>query len=114
MVMLHHYELTFRRGLDRYHPELWQHLDVVAHLAPDVGAQVLAYLLEYACQAQSELNIMLGRKALLAIPRDWLLKHITAAAEPLLELEDEWEYRRLLELYWELDRELTQSLAERA
>jgi hypothetical protein len=53
----------------------------------------------------------LGRTALWAIPRTWLLDHIEAAAEPLLQLEEDWEYRRLIELYWHLDIPLVRRLA---
>jgi hypothetical protein len=64
---------------------------------------VLSYFLELACQAQNMLNIELGRASLVTLPRKWLLEKIEAAAKPLLDTNDEWEYRRLLEVYWKLD-----------
>jgi hypothetical protein len=85
----------------------------VPTLNPSTGDAVLSYLLELACQAQNMRNIELGRTALLALPRAWLLDRIEAAAEPLLELGDEWEYRRLGEVYLGLDQELVRGLIAR-
>ncbi len=111
MARLSPYDLAYRRQMDHYHPRLWAQLDGVPLLEPGVGAQVVSFLLELACQSQHMRNIELGREALQAIPRDWLMAHLEQAAEHLLHLNEEWEYRRLLELYWGLDRELTRRLA---
>ncbi len=54
------------------------------------------------------------RDAIRSLPRGWVLDHIDEAAELLLRRGD-WEtYRRLLELYEQLDADLTRRLAERA
>ena len=82
-------------------------------LNPSTGDAVLSCLLELACQSQNERNIELGRTPLLALPRAWLLDRIEAAARPLLELGDEWEYRRLGEVDLELDQELVRGLIAR-
>ena len=107
------YDLAFRRQLDTYQPDLWQHLELVPQLPPETSAELLSYLLDLACRAQHVRNIELGRTALLALPRAWLLKSIPAVAEPVVQRQDDWEYRRLLEVYWRLDRRLTHGLAER-
>ncbi len=57
------------------------------------------------------------REIIKSLPRDWVLAHIEAVAEPFLSSDDPYiwdDYRRLLELYNELDRELTLRLAHRA
>ena len=54
------------------------------------------------------------RKFITALPRDWVLERIEAAAEPYLIDGDMEEYRRYLELYLLLDEELTRKLAQRA
>ena len=113
MTTLHPYEINYRNQMDAFQKDLWAHLDLTPTLPTDTGHAILAYLLELACQAQNELNIELGRKALLALPRMWLLEHIEEDAEPLIQLNDEWEYRRLLELYSMLDNMLARKLALR-
>jgi len=55
-----------------------------------------------------------ARAIILSLPHDWLLANIEQYAEPLLAYEDDEEYRRLLELYSLIDRDLTLKLARRA
>jgi hypothetical protein len=59
-------------------------------------------------------SIQAVRKLILSLPRDWVLSRIEEVAEPILRSGDYDEYRRLLELYFELDRELASRLAARA
>ena len=101
------YELAYRQQMDSFSEGLWEHLCNVPLLKESVAGKVLSYLLGLACQAQNVHNITLGRMALLNIPRVWLVEHIKAVAEPLVALNEEWEYRRLLELYENLDAGLT-------
>ena len=114
MTTLHPYEIDYRNQMDTFQKDLWAHLDLIPTLPTDTGHAVLSYLLELACQAQNELNIRLGREALLALPQMWLLEHIEEDAEPLIQLNDDWEYRRLLELYSMLDNMLARKLALRS
>ncbi|MEW6494803.1 MAG: hypothetical protein AB1589_20135 [Cyanobacteriota bacterium] len=62
----------------------------------------------------SHSDIELCRKVILSLPKTWLLANIEKSAEPLLQDGTDEEYRRLLELYIDIDRELTQRLAIRA
>ena len=59
--------------------------------------------LELACQPQNAGLIVQGRSRVLALPREWVLEHIEPVATAALNLSDEWEYRRLLELAELLD-----------
>jgi hypothetical protein len=54
------------------------------------------------------------RRAILSLPKEWLLEHIEEAAEPILQSGDDEEYRRFLELYLQINPELTRRLAQRA
>lgn len=62
----------------------------------------------------SHSDIELGRQGILSLPKTWLLENIEKIAEPLLKNGTDEEYRRLLELYIQIDRELTERLAKRA
>ncbi len=64
----------------------------------ETAASVLKTLLLLACQAQNEANIILGRNKILELNYSWLKLHIIETAERCLDLSDEWEYRRFLEL----------------
>ena len=109
----HPYIDRFKQRLDSLQPKLWTHLELTPRLDPANGKAVLSFLLELACQSSNMLNIELGRAGLFAIPRDWLLETIEEAAEPLLQLNDDWEYRRLLEVYTELSNAFVRRLALR-
>jgi hypothetical protein len=59
-------------------------------------------------------DVLLCREAVLALPRDWVLERIERSAAPVLSAGGAEEYRRLLELYAELDVDLTRRLATEA
>ena len=65
-----------------------------------------------ACQAQNTAVITQGRREILALPRDAVLQSIERVAADSLPLDDEWEFRRLLEVYEQLDRGLLRRLVE--
>lgn len=62
----------------------------------------------------SHSDIELARKAILYLPKSWLLSNIENSAELLLKEGTDEEYRRLLELYIHIDKELTQRLVNQA
>ena len=64
-----------------------------------------------ACQAQNAAVITQGRREILALPRDFVLQNIERIAADALPLEDGWEFRRLLEVYDQLDGGLLLQLA---
>jgi hypothetical protein len=59
-------------------------------------------------------DIVLVREAILSLPRAWVVSHIEDQARPLLDRGTYEEYRRFLELYRDLDPELTRRLAQLA
>lgn len=107
------YQLRYRQYMNSFGRDLWEHPEVVPSLEPGKRDAVIAYLLELACQSQNVENIQLGRAVILSLPHPWIVESIEAYAEPLLRLDDEWEYRRLGELYERLDTNLLRRLAMR-
>jgi hypothetical protein len=103
----------FRRVVDGLRPGLSDAPEAVPNLDEGTAAQLLAHLLELACRAQHVGNIQIGRQYLQFIPRAWLLDHIQPAAEALIASRDDWEFRRLLELYELLDLTLLKALVSR-
>ena len=99
--------------INSYQEGLWNNLEQVPQLEPYIGQKILSDFLEQACQSQHIGNIEIGRYGIFTLPRQWVLKHIGELAEPILHSEDSWEYRRLIEVYWHLDKELVQKLAKR-
>ena len=107
------YDKSFRQGLDAFHKDLWANPERVSRLEPSKAIEVLADAVDLACRSQNMRNIDLGRKFVMAAPRAWVLEHIEWVAEPLVQLNDDWEYRRLLELYEGLDAGLLLRLEKR-
>lgn len=109
----HPYDERLIQILEAIRPGLAHQLDTAPSLDDSQTAQLLEALLECACSAQNSRNINLGRDGLVALPRAWLLARIEAAAEPYVQCNDDWEYRRLLEVYAQLDPVLVQRLVQR-
>jgi hypothetical protein len=107
------YDTEFCHRLDKLYEGLSANLELIPTLPSEISDAVLTYLLELACQAQNTRNIELGQTTLLHLPTGWLVERIERIAEPIVQLNDEWEFRRLMEIYHHLDGTLTQRLAAR-
>lgn len=105
------YVFSYREGLNKLHPDLADNLHSLPTLEQSVASLAVKFLLSLACQASNSANIQLGRNGLASIPRNWLLSNIEREAQLLLDMDDEWEYRRLAEVYFELDVNLSKKLA---
>lgn len=67
-----------------------------------------------ALASVSHSDIELCREVILSLPKNWLLKNIENGAQELLADGTDEEYRRLLELYINIDDHLTERLIKRA
>lgn len=106
------YDIAYKQRLDAIYPRLWDALDRVPALPAETQAALLREALEMACTAQNMRNITLGRETLWALPREWLLRNLETAAQSTLNLDDDWEYRRLLEVAWHMDLDLIRRLIQ--
>jgi ribosomal protein S18 acetylase RimI-like enzyme len=80
---------------------------------PEPFLETLRSALRLACQGQHMEGIMKGRQKVLTLHREWVLLHLEPVAAESLDLSDEWEYRRPLELAALLDAGLVQRLVWR-
>jgi hypothetical protein len=94
------------KRLDAVWPGAFQCLRELDQIPKKSALEVVCILLTNACQSQNEENIRLGREGLEAIPPTWLQTVLPEAIEKSLNLGDEWEYRRLLEVLHDLFPEL--------
>lgn len=93
------FERSFRAKLDDMVQGLFHDPGLVRTADEPTRRRVLQFLIESACQSQNIEAITLSNRMLAAAPRPWLLSNVEQEADDLLDLEDEYEYRRLLELY---------------
>ena len=64
----------------------------------ELSKQILCRLIEWACQPQNDTLIILARKKINEIDKDWMKVHFLDVAKECIDFSDYWEYRRLLEL----------------
>jgi len=100
------FEAGVRNRLNQVLPGLYDDLGQFVSLPEAEARKAIGLLLDYACQCQHIGNITIGRCALARIPQLPLTELLPACVEEVLDLEDEWEYRRLLELLVHLDSSL--------
>jgi hypothetical protein len=70
--------------------------------------------LRLACEPTHISDITAARRAILSLPRAWVLEKIEIEAANLLDWDDDWIHRRFLELCSLLDRDLTIRSARKA
>ena len=87
-----------RRRIDAIVPGASDRLGEVDRLPGDLGLAILGEIIATGCTAQNGRNITAGRELASQLPRKWLETAVAEVAATTLDLEDEWEYRRLLEL----------------
>jgi|GEM_PF-790861 len=105
------YGEQFIKQMNQFQEGLVEHPECIPKLDTTTQKAALTYLLELACHTTHIRNITLGRQAIWIIPNDWLINNIEIAAESLLKLNDDWDYRRLIELYWRIGIPLVHRLA---
>ena len=73
-------------------------VDRIVGLDQKTGNEVVGCLLSSACQSQNDRPITLGRQYLTMLPKEWVIDRIKEVVTTVLDLNDDWEYRRFLEL----------------
>jgi hypothetical protein len=94
---------SFRAKLNSFSRGLSADPGGVRSLDEKTGLQVLEFLLESVCGSQSIEANRLGTECIAALPRRWLAPRIREAALRRINLDDDYEFRRLLDLFEHLD-----------
>lgn len=81
-------------------------VDLIIGLDSKTADDIVGCLLSYACQSQNDSPITLGRKYLTMLPKEWITERIIKVSPAALDLNDDWEYRRLMELSEMISKEL--------
>ena len=88
--------------LDEIAPGAFDQLEKLASLPIDIRSRIVDELVQRACTCQHVGNIYVSHNALLRIPSDLRASMLQDAVTRTLDLDDEWEYRRLVELLLEI------------
>ena len=92
------FEVDLIARLDGVARGAFENLEVIDRFPDPVSKKVVSILLQQACQSQHIGSINVARKAIARIPNGWLALVLDELVAESLDLSDEWEYRRLLEL----------------
>ncbi len=78
----------------------------------EISEKVLIVLIEFACLGQNLAPIKLGREKIGEIDKVWLLEHFIEVSKKCINFNDEWEYRRLVEVVVEMIPQLKNDILE--
>ena len=70
----------------------------IMDLPEDKYEKIICYLMSCACCGQNELPIMFGREVLVSLPQEWICEKIKDLVFKSINIYDDWDYRRFLEL----------------
>jgi len=106
---MHNYELRIMTKINEIAGEpVYFDVDKIMNSSEQIYTQIISLLLSYACQSQNIAPIMLGRKLFPQFPCDWISARIKEVCLSALDINDDWDYRRLLELAGNISDELLQ------
>ncbi len=107
---MNQYEEMLMEELQCIHGFKYQDIKHLDEYPYDISRGVLRILIESACLGQNYAPIELARKKISEIDVEWLKENVLEVAKSCIDFEDEWEYRRLMELIIEVIPELKNEL----
>ena len=105
--MLHPYEEKIREKINKIaNEDIYFKPSEIMQKSEDVVDNIICELLSDACCGQNVLPIEISRELLLAFPKKWISSKIKKLAFRSIDINDDWDYRRLLELSELISKEL--------
>ena len=78
--------------------EIFYTTDMIMRDSEEISANIVAELIGWACKPQNESSIRIARDCLKQFPIEWVSLRIKQTTIKSIDITDDWEYRRLLEL----------------
>lgn len=95
--------------LDAVYPQAFDRLEELELLPESIGENVMRVLLTRVCQCQNVGNIETARRAIERIPSPYRRSLLPRLIDQSVALDDEWEYRRAVELLLRLEPSLVET-----
>ena len=96
---MHAYEKAIADELnDIADKEIYFHPSEIMSLSDTLAYKVIGTLLSWACQPQNITPITIARDCLKQFPVEWVSPKIKQTVFHFIDITDDWDFRRLLEL----------------
>ncbi len=96
---MHLYEEMIRDRLNQTAgKDIWFKIKEIMDLPETTVDAVVCELLGYACSSTNIMPITIGRECLQAFPSEFITEKIRKLALSAIDINDDWDYRRLLEV----------------
>ena len=96
---MHPYEKAIADSLNNIaNKEVCFSISEIMALPEKTAAEVVGELISWACQPTNIMPITIARNCLEQFPVDWVSPKIKQTVFRFIDINDDWEYRRLLEL----------------
>lgn len=92
------YEKRIMDDIESVQAGCYSDIDNLHKYPQELSKQILRKLIEWACKPQNDTLIILARKKINEINKDWMRAHFLDVAKGCIDFSDYWEYSRLLEL----------------
>ena len=96
---MHPYEEAIAKSLNKIaNKEIYFSVSEIMDLSDEVASEIVGKLVFWACNPTSIMPITIGRKCLKQFPVEWVSPKIKQTVFRFINITDDWDYRRLLEL----------------
>jgi len=106
MIMENMFEQDIHNALNKILQDSYKHINIIDIYPRDKSREVLGLLLDYACKGQTQAYINIARRLIMQIPHAWIKENFIPVASSIIDFNDDWEYRRMLEVTELLSQEL--------
>ncbi|MDY3560566.1 hypothetical protein R5W23_001810 [Gemmata sp. JC673] len=100
------YMNNLRHEINQACPGILDDANMIYRIPESSSYKLIEILLSHACESQNIGAIVSARELIRNLPPAWLAAVLPNSVEKKIDLSDEWQYRRLVELLQELKSEL--------
>jgi hypothetical protein len=96
---MHAYENAIAESLNNIaNKEIYFRTSEIMALSEETASEVVGELISWACQPTNIMPITIARSCLKQFPIEWVSHKIKKTVFRFIDINDDWDYRRLLEL----------------
>ena len=96
---MHAYEKAIADSLNNIaNKEIYFRTSEIMALSEETASEVVGKLISWACQPTNIMPITIARNCLKQFPIEWVSLKIKQTVFRFININDDWDYRRLLEL----------------